>query len=107
MLCMAEPEQLEVEVVYAAPERLYRVTLRLEPGATLGRAVSASGLLERCAELDPERWGMGVFGRPQGADWLLQPGDRVELYRPLVIDPKEARRRRVGRLSSGTQRRSG
>ena len=98
---------MAVEVVYVAPERLHRVSLRVPLGSTLGFAVSASGLLEQCPELDPEAWGMGVFGRRREADCPLRPGDRVELYRPLRVDPKEARRRRAAaRGSLGGGRRS-
>lgn len=84
---------LRVEVVYALPEGARSVSLSLAPGATVRDAVVASGLLNR--ELDLEKQAFGIFGKRATLDTPLSPGDRVEIYRPLAMDPKEARRRRV------------
>ena len=86
---------MKVEVVYALPERADAVTLDVAPGTTLRQAVAASGLLERHAGLDPER--VGVFGEARPPDCPAAEGDRIELYRPLLHDPKEARRKRARR----------
>ena len=86
---------LTVEVVYALPEAQDAVTLRLAPGATLRDAVVRSGLLERHPEIDLAVQKLGVFGAPAAPDRPLADGDRVEIYRALVMDPKEARRRRA------------
>jgi putative ubiquitin-RnfH superfamily antitoxin RatB of RatAB toxin-antitoxin module len=86
---------LTVEVVYALSEAQDAVTLHLPPGATLRDAVVHSGLLERHPEIDLAVQKLGVFGAPAVADRLLADGDRVEIYRALVMDPKEARRRRA------------
>ncbi len=86
---------LTVEVVYALPEAQDAVTLRLAPGATLRDAVVRSGLLERHPEIDLAAQKLGVFGVPAAPDRPLADGDRVEIYRALVMDPKEARRRRA------------
>jgi len=86
---------LTVEVVYALPETQDAVTLRLAPGATLRDAVVRSGLLERHPEIDLAVQKLGVFGAPAAPDRPLADGDRVEIYRALVMDPKEARRRRA------------
>jgi putative ubiquitin-RnfH superfamily antitoxin RatB of RatAB toxin-antitoxin module len=72
-------------------------TLQLPVGATLLDALLASGLLKAEAALGPLQESVGVWGRLRPLDAALQPGDRVELYRPLEIDPKEARRRRQRR----------
>ena len=88
-------ERLRIEVVYAQPERAWRVQLLLPAGATARQAFEASGLRSRIADLqlgDPD---LGVFASPVGADHRLRDGDRVEIYRPLLIDPKDARRRRA------------
>jgi len=88
---------LRVEVAYSpAPRQVQTVALELPSGATLADALRASGLLERHALLlDTLR--CGVWGRVQSLDCLLRDGDRVEAYRALTVDPKEARRLRYKR----------
>jgi uncharacterized protein len=81
----------EVEVVYALPQREERVRVRLPEGATVRDALEKSGLLPLA------RGKVGVFGRVVRTDARLADGDRVEIYRPLAADPKEARRRRAAR----------
>ena len=87
--------RVRIEVVYALPAGEDAVTLELDPGATVADAVRASGLLERHPEIDPGRHKLGIFGRVVPGHAPLRDGDRVELYRALVVDPKEARRRRA------------
>ena len=79
---------MKVEVVHARPEGARVVRLELPAGATLRDAIAASGLAI-------ENQAVGIFGKRAALDTPLKPGDRVELYRPLAIDPKEARRRRA------------
>jgi hypothetical protein len=86
---------MKIEVVYAWKEEADTVSLSLPPGATLREAVLASGVLERHPELSLEQQTFGIFGRRAPLDQRLAPGDRVEVYRPLAMDPKEARRRRA------------
>ncbi len=86
---------MRVEVAYARPERQRLVTVELAAGATARDAVYASGLAEEFPEIDPERAPLGVFGQACFGDAVLRAGDRVEIYRPLEIDPKEARRLRA------------
>ena len=86
---------LSVEVVYALPGAEDAVSVRLAPGATLRDAVLASGILERHPEIDLAVQKLGVFGTPRPPDAPLADGDRVEIYRRLALDPKEARRRRA------------
>jgi len=85
--------EIEVEVVYALPGHEDAVKVRLAAGATLLEAVRASGVLERHPELTTLK--LGVYGRLRQPESPAQQGDRVEIYRPLAIDPKEARRERV------------
>ncbi len=87
---------MRVEVAYARPDRQRLVTVELAAGATARDAVRASGLVDEFPEIDVERARLGVFGRACADDTVLRAGDRVEIYRPLQIDPKEARRRRAG-----------
>ncbi|TAK82679.1 MAG: RnfH family protein [Betaproteobacteria bacterium] len=84
---------MEVEVVYALQEGADAVRLRVGPGVTAADAVRMSGILERHPEIDPNK--VGVYGRVVAPETPLADGDRVEVYRPLVMDPKEARRRRA------------
>ena len=89
--------RLSVEVVYALPSGEDAVTLTLAVGATAWEAVRASGVLERHPEIDPGRQKIGIYGRTVSAETRLRDGDRVEIYRPLIVDAKEARRRRAFR----------
>jgi hypothetical protein len=84
-----------VEVVYALPEGEDAVLVDLARAPTALDAVRASGLLERHPEIDLRKLKLGVYGKVIAASAPLSDGDRVEIYRPLVLDPKEARRRRA------------
>ena len=86
---------LRVEVVYALPAGEDAVFVQLARGKTALDAVRASGILERHPEIDPRRLKLGVYGKAVAAHAPLADGDRVEIYRPLALDPKEARRRRA------------
>lgn len=83
---------MKVEVVCAWPRSARTVRLELPAGARLRDALAASGF-----EVDPGKQAFGVFGKRAGLDHRLADGDRVEIYRPLAVDPKEARRRRARR----------
>lgn len=83
---------MKVELVYALPRSARTVKLELPAGATLRDALASSGL-----EIDLEKQAFGIFGKRALLDQPLAEGDRVEIYRPLALDPKEARRRRARR----------
>lgn len=94
---MASAETLAVEVVYApAPGVIDLVALRLPAGTTLAQALEASGLLRRHG-LEPSGVKAGIWGRVREPGTELRERDRVEIYRGLVVDPKEARRQRYKR----------
>ncbi len=89
--------ELHIEVVYCPrPGVTDLQSLLLAPGATVADAVQASGLVVRHG-LDAEGLRLGVWGKPRSADSVLRERDRVEIYRPLIVDPKEARRQRYQR----------
>jgi hypothetical protein len=88
-------ESLRVEVVYALPGGEDAVSLELRPGATAADAVRASGLLQRHPEIELGRHRIGIYGRVVEGGSPLADGDRVEVYRPLLVEPKDARRRRA------------
>ena len=84
-----------VEVVYALRDEQKTVSLRLDAGATVQRAITASGLLEPSAAIDANASGVGIWGKRVSLDRTLRDGDRVEIYRPLLADPKVSRRERA------------
>jgi putative ubiquitin-RnfH superfamily antitoxin RatB of RatAB toxin-antitoxin module len=84
---------MRVEIVYAWPERQVLETLELPPGARVREALENARVRDRFPEVDVAADGVGVFGRRVSLDEVLKEGDRVELYRPLELDPKERRRR--------------
>ena len=79
--------RLRIEVVRARPERQETIALELEQGATVRMALQAAGM--------PLDQPVGIYGRRVALDARLADGDRVEIYRPLRAEPKEARRRRA------------
>lgn len=88
----APPDRINVEVVYALPNLQRLIALQLEPASNVADAVRASGLCAEFPEIDPETSSLGVWGHPVQATHSLKDGDRVEIYRPLAMDPREARR---------------
>lgn len=90
---MSGPEGPAVEVAYALPGRQDVVRVELAAGMTAIAAVAASGLLEMHPELAGRSLALGIFGQPVPAERLLEDGDRVEIYRALTADPRDARRR--------------
>ena len=83
---------IQASVIYALADRSWQVSVELAAGATVGDAIAASGLRDTVPGLDyaPER--LAVFGKPVKEDSALRNGDRVEILRPLLCDPKEVRR---------------
>ncbi len=88
-------ETIRVEVIYALAERQQLVALDVPPGTTAEQAVERSGLRQRFPAMVVDPAALGIFSRKVPADTVLQEGDRVEIYRPLVADPKEVRRQRA------------
>lgn len=90
---MAEGVSIEVEVAYALPQRQDVIKVSLPEGATLIQAIEASGLMQRYPDIDLGR--VGIFGKLAKKDTPLRDHDRVEIYRPLIADPKEVRKQRA------------
>lgn len=92
---MASVSTVRVQVAYALAERQVVLTVAVPADATIERAIRASGIIDCFPEIDLARQAVGVFGaRAELAD-TIRAGDRIEIYRPLQVDPKEARRRRA------------
>jgi len=99
---MADMNLISVEVAFALPDKQKIIALLVEPGTTALQAVRRSGIDKEFTEIDVETAKMGIFGQSLGTKGLLSAvehvlheGDRVEIYRPLIADPKEARRKRA------------
>ncbi|HSF20554.1 MAG TPA: RnfH family protein [Burkholderiales bacterium] len=93
-----------MEVAYALRERQALVAVEIEEGATIEEAVQRSGILKTFPEIELQRAKVGIFGRPVALGERMREGDRVEIYRPLIADPKEVRRRKAGRTTPRTRR---
>ncbi|MBC7453022.1 MAG: RnfH family protein [Massilia sp.] len=88
-------ELLHVSLCYATPTRECLRELSMAPGTTIGEAITASGLLAEWPEIDLAVHPVGIFGKKKALDTVLREHDRIEIYRPLVADPKDSRRRRA------------
>lgn len=86
---------IRVEVVFATPQRQQLLELRLPAGSTARQAIEQSGICDKFPEMEIDPAAIGIFSRKVEMDQVLQHGDRVEIYRPLIADPKESRRRRA------------
>ncbi len=93
MTAMGGKKTISIEVVFALSERQRLVTVAIACGATAREAVDKSGIAREFPEQDFSACRLGIWGRLIEDSQLLQDGDRVEIYRPLNIDPREARRR--------------
>ncbi|GJJ81216.1 RnfH family protein [Pasteurella canis] len=87
--------QINIEIVYAYPNRHYLKKLSVEEGTMIQTAILQSGILQQFTEIDLRENKVGIFSRPAKLTDLLKEGDRVEIYRPLLADPKEIRRKRA------------
>jgi putative ubiquitin-RnfH superfamily antitoxin RatB of RatAB toxin-antitoxin module len=88
-------DEISVEVAYATLARQVILTVPVPRGATIEYAVRRSGILEEFPDIDLQVNDVGVFGNLADLKTILVPGDRVEIYRPLIVDPKEIRRQRA------------
>lgn len=86
---------LSVEVCYALPEAQTLIAVDVPAGATVQQAIDASGILRKHPEIDLSTQKVGIYGKVKPLDAPLADHDRVEIYRPLIVDPKMARQRRV------------
>lgn len=102
MATETHPATIQVEVAYALPNRQALLRVEVPAGCTVAQAIDLSGIREQFAELRIESDAVGIFSRKVPLDHALQEGDRVEIYRPLVADPKETRRKRA-KTSAGKQ----
>ena len=84
-----------VEVAYALPDKQSLISIEIKNGSTLKEAIEASGILETFEQIDLTKDRVGIFAKFASLDTILRDKDRVEIYRPLVADPKKARKDRA------------
>ena len=104
------PEQITVEVAYALAERQRIIALQVPRGCSAREAARLSGITREFPDIDLDSADMGIFGKaldgkllPLPDAYVLNPRDRVEIYRPLLIDPKAARQARAAKLQESKQ----
>ena len=90
-------EKTRIEVAYATPDKQLIIECEIDTGTRPRDAIRLSGIDRHFPEIDLENCDLGVFGKTIGADYELADGDRIEIYRALIADPKEIRRQRAAR----------
>ena len=88
-------DKISIEIVYALPHEQELLKLQAQQDITVVGAIQLSGIMEKYPEIDLGRNKFGIYGRLTKADAILHDKDRIEIYRPLLADPKEARRKRA------------
>lgn len=88
-------EQINIEIVYALPNEQTLLKKKVPAGTTVADAVQQSGILEKYPEIELAKAKFGIFAKLTKGDTVLRDKDRIEIYRPLIADPKEVRRRRA------------
>ena len=90
----SEIKLINVEVAYARPDKQVIISIQIKAGSTVEQAVMQSGVLQQFSEIDLDKNKLGIFGKLGKKTAELKSGDRVEIYRALIADPKEVRRKR-------------
>ncbi|MBC5791176.1 RnfH family protein [Providencia sp. JUb39] len=86
---------INIEVTYALPEKQYLLSVKVAEGTTIEDAIIVSGILTLRSDIDLKKNKVGIYSRPAKLGDAVQEGDRIEIYRPLIADPKELRRKRA------------
>lgn len=95
MTHLTENSLINVEVLYALPQEQAMLKIQVHSGKTIEEAIKMSGVLEKHPEIDLATNKVGIFSKLSKLDTVLRDRDRVEIYRPLIADPKEVRRKRA------------
>jgi len=95
MKFMANDDDIAIEVVYAFPDQAYVVPLKIKKTTNIRQAIELSGLLQKFPQIDLNQSKVGIYSKLKELNTVLLDGDRVEIYRELKVDPKEARRKRA------------
>jgi len=86
---------ITIELIYALPDEQELITMQVEDGTSIEDAIHASGILEKYPQIDLAKNKVGIFSKVSKMDTPLREGDRIEIYRPLIADPKEVRKRKA------------
>ena len=97
---LSTAEALQVYVVYATPQDEFIRPMRVAPGTTVGQAIEGSGVLARHPEINLVTQPVGIYGKKKTLDTVLRERDRVEIYRALLADPKDSRRKRAAKKAA-------
>jgi putative ubiquitin-RnfH superfamily antitoxin RatB of RatAB toxin-antitoxin module len=89
-------EMIQVQVCYATDKHEILIDLEVEQGATIADAIERSGIKGRLPGVDLDQHPVGIFSKKKTRDTVLRTRDRIEIYRPLIADPKTTRRKRSG-----------
>jgi hypothetical protein len=96
-------EGLQVYVCYGTAEREFLRPMQVEPGTTIGQAIEQSGVLTEFPDINLATQPVGIYAKKKTLDTVLRERDRIEIYRPLVADPKDSRRRRAAKKDAKPQ----
>jgi len=91
---------LQVYVAYALPDREFVHPMLVPEGTTIGEAIERSGMLASFPDINLSTQAVGIYGKKKTLETVLRERDRIEIYRPLVADPKDARRRRAAKRAA-------
>jgi putative ubiquitin-RnfH superfamily antitoxin RatB of RatAB toxin-antitoxin module len=94
---VSEAAGVQVYVAYATPQDEFIHPMRVPPGTTIGQAIEGSGVLARYPDINLVTQPVGIYGKKKTLDTVLRERDRIEIYRALVADPKDSRRRRAAK----------
>lgn len=92
-------ERIKITVCYAPSPAPILYVLEVDEGTTIGQAIEISGILQEAPEINLATMPVGIYGKKKSLDTVLRARDRIEIYRPLIVDPKDARRRRAKKSS--------
>ena len=95
--------QINIEIAYALPDRYYLKFFKVDEGTMIQTAILQSGILQQFTEIDLRENKVGIYSRPAKLTDQLKDGDRIEIYRPLLVDPKEIRRKRAAEQAKAAQ----
>jgi putative ubiquitin-RnfH superfamily antitoxin RatB of RatAB toxin-antitoxin module len=91
---------IQVEVCYGKSDVQVLIPIELPQGSTVAKAIMASGILDRFSELNLSEVKVGIFSNKVALDWHMRSGDRIEIYRPLLLEPNQARLLRMKKARS-------
>lgn len=92
-------EMIEIEVVYGLPHKQVLLSVLVPENSNIKDCIILSGIMEHFPEIDPNTASVGIFSRPEKLDSVIKSGDRIEIYRPLIADPKEMRKLRAAKMA--------